>query len=276
MDTVKIRHEAILESVVDAGQVAIAALAERLQVSQVTIRKDLDELERRGLIRRERGYAAQVDADDPAGRLAYHYADKRRIAATAAELVGDGEMIMIEAGSCCTLLAEAVASTRRGTTIVTNSAFIAGRVRLLPSGRTILLGGDYQPVSQVLVGPVTALCAQEFTVDTLFIGTDGFTQDTGFTGRDHLRAATVRTLATRARHVVVVTESEKFGRVSSVPLLPVDAVSAVVTDPHLPGEHRDALTRHGVALHQAQPSGAGRTRVTRRPGSPSRPVAGTP
>jgi DeoR/GlpR family transcriptional regulator of sugar metabolism len=237
--------------VVDAGQVGVAALAERLQVSQVTVRKDLDELERHGLIRRERGYAVRVDADDPASRLAYHYADKRRIAAVAAQLVSDGETVMIEAGSCCTLLAEEIASTRRGTTIVTNSAFIAGRVRLLPAGRTVLLGGDYQPDSQVLVGPITALCAQQFTVDTLFIGTDGCTGDSGFTGRDHLRAAAVGTLAARARHVVVVTESEKFGRVSFVPLLPLEAVSAVVTDAHLPSEYHELLARHGVAMHQA-------------------------
>jgi DeoR/GlpR family transcriptional regulator of sugar metabolism len=249
MDPLLSRHNKILESVIEFGEVTVSALADTLHVSQVTIRKDLDELEGRGLIRRERGIAVLVSADDPAGRLAYHYAVKRRIARAAASTVANGEFVMIESGSCCVLLAEEIAATKPGATIVTNSAFIAERVRKQPSAHVILLGGEYQNDSQVLVGPVTRLCAQQFYAEKLFIGTDGFTPESGFTARDHMRAASVRDMAERARQVVVLTESEKFGRRGPVPLLAPDVVSTVWTDPAVPAEHLTFLEACHVTVN---------------------------
>ena len=78
------RQMAILETVTRDGEASVTALAEALSVSQVTIRKDLDTLEEQGLVRRERGIATPVSSDDPAGRIAHHYAAKLRIAQAAA------------------------------------------------------------------------------------------------------------------------------------------------------------------------------------------------
>jgi DeoR/GlpR family transcriptional regulator of sugar metabolism len=253
---VAIRRTRILETVIQHGRIEVSALADALRVSRVTIRKDLDELEGRGLIRRERGLAVLVSADDPAGRIAYHYADKLRIARAAAGTVLDGETVMIEAGSCCALLAEEIARTKRAAMIVTNSAFIAERVRKEPHARTVLLGGDYQPDAQVLVGPMTALCAGQFLVDRLFIGTDGYTARFGFTGRDHMRAAAVHAMARRAGHVEILTESEKFGRHGPVPLLDTTQVSAVWTDSALARSHLSDLTAAGIAVNTVDASGA--------------------
>jgi DeoR/GlpR family transcriptional regulator of sugar metabolism len=269
---VAVRRTQILETVIEHGQVEVSALADALHVSRVTIRKDLDELEGRGLIRRERGFAVLVSADDPAGRIAYHYADKLRIARAAAATVSDGETVMIEAGSCCALLAEEIARTRRGAMIVTNSAFIAERIRKEPHARTVLLGGDYQSDAQVLVGPMTALCAEQFLVDRLFIGTDGYTARFGFTGRDHLRAAAVHAMARRAGHVEILTESEKFGRHGPVPLLDTAQVSAVWTDSALARSYLDELTAAGVAVNTVDGTGA----VTPGPGTGRAPTAAGP
>ena len=107
------RQMAILETVTRDGEASVTALAEALSVSQVTIRKDLDTLEEQGLVRRERGIATPVSSDDPAGRIAHHYAAKLRIAQAAAGSVSEGETVMIEAGSCCSLLAEEIARTKR-------------------------------------------------------------------------------------------------------------------------------------------------------------------
>jgi DeoR/GlpR family transcriptional regulator of sugar metabolism len=90
-----------------------------------------------------------------------------------------GEAVMIESGSCRAILAEELVLNRRDVRIITNSAFIAAYIRRLPRARIVLLGGDYQSESQVMVGPITRLCVQTFTVDKLFIGAGGFaeTQD---------------------------------------------------------------------------------------------------
>ena len=248
MDTMSTRQLTLLESIVGAGRIAVAELAGIAHVSTVTIRKDLDDLEARGLIRRERGVAMLVSPDDPAGRLAYHYAEKVRIAAAAAATVNDGETVMIEAGSCCAILAEQISIQCTGITIVTNSAFIAQRLGAHPMVSTVLLGGEQQHDSRVLVGPMVELCARQFIVDRLFIGTDGFTPSLGFTARDYMRATAVRALASRAERVVVLTESEKLGSHGPVPLLDAHDVAALWTDSAAPDAQVDALTGAGVEV----------------------------
>ena len=248
------RRSKILEHVIDSERVDVNELAGMFAVSQVTIRKDLDQLERRGLIRRQHGYAVAIAPDNLLSRLAFHYDLKRRIAAAAAGLVPNGSTVMIESGSCCALLADELANTKRGVTVVTNSAFIADYVRTSQGLSVVLLGGDYQSESQVTVGPLVEQCLVNFHVDQLFIGIDGYTVESGFTGRNHLRAAVVKAMVEQAKDVIVLTESAKFPRQGSVPLLPVTAVSRVVTDLNLPGEMQEHLTGAGITLTTVQAS----------------------
>jgi DeoR/GlpR family transcriptional regulator of sugar metabolism len=228
----------------------VAALAELLQVSQVTVRKDLDQLEEMGLLRREHGVALFGSIDDVGKRMAIHYEVKRRIAQAAAEHVEDGETVMIESGSCCAFLAEELASTKRDVTIVTNSAFIANHLRHAPSGRVILLGGEYQSAAQVLVGSLTRRCAEIFFSDKFFIGTDGFVDHYGFTGRDHRRSQTVRDMAEQARELIVLTESEKFSHRGVEGIVRVEDVASVYTDDRIPAEKEAFLIENGVIVHK--------------------------
>ena len=186
------RHSKILKLLTENKKVEVTKLSELLDVSQVTIRKDLINLENKGLIIREHGFATLNSSDDINNRLAYNYEIKRRIAQIASELVNDGETIMIESGSCCALLALEIAKTKKDITIITNSAFISEYIRKYPNIKIILLGGEYQKESQVMVGPITKSCVQNFFVDKLFIGTDGFSKNSGFTGKDYMRSETVR------------------------------------------------------------------------------------
>ena len=183
------RTNRILEVLTERERVEVSTLAEELGVSQVTMRKDLTELERRGLIRREHGFAVLRSADNVEGRLAYHYEEKRTIARRAADLVHDGDTIMVESGSCCALLVAELAAAGRDVTVVTNSAFIAGYVRDAASVQTVLLGGIYQKDSQVMVGPMVRTCVEGFYVDLLFAGADGFSPRTGFTNSDQMPPA---------------------------------------------------------------------------------------
>jgi DeoR/GlpR family transcriptional regulator of sugar metabolism len=242
------RHTRILEALTRSRRVEVAALAEMLDVSQVTVRKDLDQLEGKGLIRREHGYACIDGTDDVGKRMAYHYDVKKRIAQAAADTVEEGETVMIESGSCCTLLAEELASTKRDVTIVTNSAFIANHIRSMPHSKVILLGGYYQKDSQVLVGPMTRKCAEVFFSDKFFIGTDGFAPSFGFTGKDHLRAQTIQDLAEQAREIIVLTESEKFLSQGVVGLVRNDNVAAVYTDEKIPEELEAILRENNVRV----------------------------
>ena len=242
------RTNRILEILTERERMEVSALAEELGVSQVTMRKDLTELERRGLVRREHGWAMLRSADNVEGRLAYHYEEKRKIARRAAMLVRDGDTIMVESGSCCALLAAELAAQRRDVTIVTNSAFIAAYVRDAPSVQTVLLGGIYQKDAQTMVGPMVRACVEGFFVDLLFVGTDGYSARTGFTNCDQMRAQAVRDMASHAERVVVLTESEKFGRHGTVPLALGERNVCVITDERLGDAVRDELAAGGVEV----------------------------
>ena len=244
------RTNRILEILTERGREEVSRLADELGVSQVTVRKDLSELESHGLIKREHGYATLRSTENVEGRLAYHYEEKLEIARRAVGLVRDGDTIMVENGSCCALLAAEVARRRHGVTIVTNSAFIAGYVRDLDV-RVVLLGGIYQSASQVMVGPMVAQCAGGFYVGLLFVGTDGYSGRTGFTNSDQMRAQAVHDMAGHADRVVVLTEGEKFGRRGTVPLDFGGRPVTVITDEGIPADSRTELEAGGTEVIRA-------------------------
>ena len=246
------RTNRILELLSESGKMEVAELARRMEVSPVTMRKDLDALEQRGVIRREHGYAIFGGNDDVNNRLAYHYEEKQRIAREAAKLVSPGETVMIESGSCCALLAEEIARTRPGAIIITNSAFIASYIRRFESAHVVLLGGDFQNDAQVMVGPVLKVCARQFYVNKLFIGVDGYSERVGFMANNHLRAQAVRDMAEQAERVIAVTESSKFDRVSTVALGIPGGVSGVITDASLKPEAEAMLHRAGIQVFRAE------------------------
>lgn len=242
------RHTRIIEIVNKAKKIEVNTLAELLGVSSVTVRKDLDILESKGLLTREHGFAVQCNEDDINNRLAIRYEIKMKIAQVAAEMVSSGETIMIESGSSCALLAGELARSDKEVTIITNSAFIAGYVRENGNAKVILLGGEYQKESQVMVGPLVRTCAREFHVNKLFLGTDGFDPDFGFTGSDMMRTEAVKALAESSRNIYLLTDSSKFEQMGVVTQLRFDAVTGVVTDPGIPVGAMNILKQHDIEV----------------------------
>lgn len=244
----KNRGNQILEMLTKKHKIEVAILAEKLGVSQVTVRKDLDELEDKGIIKREHGFALLRSMDDINGRIAYHYESKRKIAQKAASFISDGDTLMIESGSCCALLADVLTSLKKDLTIITNSAFIADYIRTKSNFQIILLGGIYQHDAQVMVGPMVRQCAENFCVDCFFIGTDGYSFRTGFTNRDQMRAQAVRDMAHQAEKVIVLTESEKMCKHGIVPLNLKNQIKTVITDQQLSEQMRSQLETQEIEV----------------------------
>ncbi|MEE0452351.1 DeoR/GlpR family DNA-binding transcription regulator [Peptacetobacter sp.] len=242
------RQSQILDLLTQNKKLKVTELSDVLNVSQVTIRKDLSALEDSGIIVREHGYAKLNESDDINNRLAYHYDIKQKIAEKAVESIEDGETVMIESGSCCALVALEIAKTKKDVTLITNSAFIADYIRKTGNVRIILLGGEYQEESQVMVGPITRKCAEGFFVDKLFVGTDGFTKETGFTGNDYMRSEAVRDMAKQASNVIIVTDSVKFQQKGVVSLLDTKKVSYVYTDSNIPEDAEEYLVENNIKV----------------------------
>lgn len=246
------RWNKILDILAHNEKMEVTRLSEILHVSQVTIRKDLNHLEDKGIVQRAHGYAMLCNSDDINHRLAFHYEMKQKIAKVAIKDVVDGETVMIESGSCCALVASELVKTRHDITLITNSAFIADYIRREGSARIVLLGGEYQCESQVMVGPITRKCVETFFVDKLFIGTDGFSKKTGFTGNDYMRSESVRDMAKQANHVIVVTESTKFLQQGVVNLLDTKRVSCVVSDAQIPQACESYFIAQGIEVRKVE------------------------
>ena len=244
----KQREKEILSLLVERRRIEVTELSELLGVSQVTIRKDLDQLEKMHMIKRVHGFAQLNSEDDINSRLAWHYEEKTKIAERAAELISDNDTVMIENGSCCALAALTIARTKKNVTIVTNSAFIADYVRNEANVQIVLLGGIYQKESQCLVGPMIRECAMNYNVKYCMIGTDGWNERIGFTNKDQMKAQAVRDMAASARQVVVLTESDKFSAAGTVPLNLVRNQISVLTDADISEEVRNRLTEQNIEI----------------------------
>ena len=245
----QLRHQQLLDLVNNNKRIPVAELAQKLGVSEVTTRKDLNLLEKAGLLRREHGFAIMISSDDITHHLSFNYDTKHAIAKQAAQTILNGETVMIESGACCALLSRELAATRRDITIVTNSAFIAAFIRKAPFARVLLLGGDFQNEAQVMVGPLLKKCLVDFSIDKFFIGTDGFSLKCGFMGNNLLRAEASRTMGERASKIMVLTESEKFKIQGVIPQFEAAEIHSVFTDTGIPANIKEHLQRQHNIIH---------------------------
>lgn len=241
------RQAKLVEIINQKKKISVNELVEIFEVSAVTIRKDLTDLDAAGLIVRTHNFAELANDDSISRRLSFHFKEKTEIAKKATDLVADGKTIMIESGSCCAIFAKKLAETKKNITIITNSIFIADYVRDLDV-EVIVLGGIYQRNSQVLIGPVLADSVRNYKVDKLFIGADGYSEEWGFSNKDPFRGEAVRHMAERASSVIVLTESHKFENSGSLSLGLKGKVKTVVTDENINKKAKDLLKASGVTL----------------------------
>lgn len=241
------RQQSILQMVIDKGRMSVADLSRMTGVSEVTIRQDLNLLEKQSYLRRTHGYAVPLDSEDVETRMLNNFSLKRELAAFAAKLVSPGETVFIENGSSNALLARAL-SEQPGITIITVSSYIAHLLKETP-GEVILLGGIYQKKSESMVGPLTRQYIQQVHFSKAFIGVDGWQPETGFTGRDMLRADVVNAVLEKGCESIVLSDSSKFGAVHPYPLGPSHQFNRVITDDGLSADKQQQLEKSGLTVN---------------------------
>ncbi len=232
--------------VIDQGRISVTDLAKTTGVSEVTIRQDLNLLEKRNYLRRAHGYAVVLESDDVETRMMNNYALKRTLAEFAATLVNDGETVFIENGSSNALLARTLAENKR-ITLITVSSYIAHLLKDTDC-EVILLGGIYQKKSESMVGPLTRQFIQQVHFNKAFIGIDGFLPETGFTGRDMMRADVVNAVLEKGSEAIILTDSSKFGATHPYTLGPISRFSRIITDDGLSETAHQQLRDSGLQV----------------------------
>ena len=234
------RLDQILKILSAQRKVSVIELAEDLQVSPATIRQDLTVLEQEGLLVRNHGGAELRETDDLAHRMAINYEDKLKIARRAVDFVEEGSTIFVESGSANAIFVKELTSTKR-VTVVTSNAFIARKVDPSRGGSVILIGGVFQRESESIVGNMAKTNIDQVNFERAFLGVDGFTAETGFTGRDMMRSEIVSYIASKAREVFILTDSSKFGQIHLSRCCRLEEVHRIITDANLPEKYRAAL-----------------------------------
>ncbi|MGN8246500.1 DeoR/GlpR family DNA-binding transcription regulator [Cellulomonas soli] len=282
------RQDRILADVRALGAVRVADLVDQLDVSDMTIRRDIAELARAGLVRRVHGGAVATDAGQPGrptdepgfeAKRGQAQAEKQAIAAAAAAGIEPGQAVALSAGTTTYLLAELIAADTalRPLTVVTNAPRIADLLHHAPAGHgpleVILTGGTRTP-SDALVGPVAETALAGLRVDRAFLGVHGLDAE-GITTPNLAEAATDRALAACATTTTVLADHTKWGVVGLARILPLDQVDVLVTDALLPPGARAALAD---AVGELVVTAAPPTRSSGTPsdGSPARPTDTTP
>jgi DeoR family transcriptional regulator, aga operon transcriptional repressor len=244
------RVAVVLEILAADGAVDGAALVERLGVSAATVRRDLQLLEEQRMLTRTHGGAVAHDVlyELPLRyKAARHQAEKRRIAAEAASRVEDRAVVGLTGGTTTTEVARAILD-RRGITVVTNALNIAGELAIRGELKLVVTGGTARPESYELVGPVAEQALELLNLDLAVVGVDGISLASGLTTHHEIEAHTNRTMIERARHVVVVADSSKLGRVAFAQICGLDAVDELITDEGATATTRRELTEAGIAV----------------------------
>ncbi|MEO6571245.1 MAG: DeoR/GlpR family DNA-binding transcription regulator [Ilumatobacteraceae bacterium] len=252
------RQEQIASHVRRVGAVRVAELAEQLDVSEMTVRRDLDVLDEAGLLAKVHGGATvrfDHSADEPGfqAKLLRNTREKAAIAATAAMLTGAGAAIGITAGTTTVRLAEELVAMPR-LTVVTNSIPVANVFHAAPrADRTVVLVGGERTPSDALVGPVAGASLRSFHLDTVFMGVHGMHARAGFTTPNLLEADTNRAFVDATDQLVVVSDHTKWGLSGLATIAPLSDASVCVIDDGLPDDAREALGAQVGRLMIANP-----------------------
>ena len=244
------RVAAVLEVLAADGTVDVTALVERLGVSAATVRRDLQLLEQQRMLSRTHGGAVAHDVlyELPLRyKAARHQSEKKRIAVEAATRVADGAVVGLTGGTTTTEVARAILD-RHGITVVTNALNIAGELAIRADLKLVVTGGTARPESYELVGPVAEQALERLNLDLAFVGVDGISLEAGLTTHHEIEAHTNRTMIERARHVVVVADSSKLGRVAFAQICRLDAVDELITDEGAAAASIRELIEAGIAV----------------------------
>ncbi len=248
------RRSAILAALQDSGFAAITDMAQHLGVSDMTVRRDVKRLEADGEVRAVHGGISlrhgTLRTPDFLNRAETQAEAKRMLAASAAALVRQGDVIAVDSGTTAYQVAAALPGDFDGT-VITNSIPVIQLMLARPRTHVVSLGGDLVAEHQAFVGPLTVDAALRFRVRVFFLGAAAI--DTrGVYVHSSTESSAKQAMMKMADEVVLLADSQKFQRSAPVLLCPLDGIHQLITDrdprPPLAG----ALEQAGVAYDQGR------------------------
>ncbi len=245
------RRENILQLIEMEGFVSLKQLADRIEASESTVRRDLEYLDGIGQIRRTRGGAAYIGESLSAfeDRRCSAQPQKQRIAQVAADLIEPGEAVLLDGGT--TTLEVARRLMGKSLLVVTNSLPIVNLLVNQPGIELIMIGGFLYPKTGVALGPSAVETLKSVNVRRLMMSVGGITEK-GLFNRNALLVETERQMMEAAEEVVVVSDSGKLGHSALAHLCPLNAVDRLIVDSGISTDWKQTIRGAGVELSVAK------------------------
>jgi DeoR family transcriptional regulator of aga operon len=249
----KERRNKMLEMLRGQKKIMVTDMAEFFEVSEVSIRNDLQYLEEKQLLLRVKGGAVNVNASSEYDDLSIgkkqqsHAEEKRIIGAVASDFIQDGETIILDSGTTTLEIAKNL-DKFTNLTIITNGINVAEELARYDKFSVIVLGGYMRSVSLSTVGMTAESTLKNYYVDKLFLGVDSFNIDKGFTTPNAEEASLNRTMIECAKDVIAVFDSSKLEKRSFAYIAGMDKVHCIITDSGIPAESRERIERAGIEL----------------------------
>lgn len=245
------RRRRIVERVNEKGRATVDELVALFDISAVTIRADLEALDRTGAINRSHGGAlpaSTTQLDTPLTiKETRHHAQKLRIGQAAARLIEDGDTVILDSGSTTVEIARQIRQRKwTSLTVITNALNIAMELSATPAVRVMMLGGLLRQTSYSLAGPDAEQALSRLSADRLFLGVDGLDPAVGVTTPDPLEASLNALMIRVSRQTIAVLDASKFGQRSLSVIAPVNELDMVISDDAAPAEYVEALESKGV------------------------------
>lgn len=241
------REQIILNMLSENGSVSVTELSQFLHVSEVTIRSDLKNMESRGLLNRVYGGAIPLIHPHILERQTLFVEEKQQIAKAAADLISDGDTIMIEAGTTTALIPKYLAN-KSYIHIVTNSMLAFTSARSNPSVRITLVGGEFRNSTESFVGSIALETIRRFNVKYAFVGTDGFSVKAGITTQLIECGEILKEMKERAEKTILLADSSKYNKAGVVSILPLSSIDMIITDNAISPEAVAEIREYGVTM----------------------------
>jgi DeoR/GlpR family transcriptional regulator of sugar metabolism len=243
------RERQILTLLAEDATVSVADVSDKLAVSKVTVRSDFSSLEEKGFLIRTHGGAMPAFHSSIMERNRNRTDEKNRIAKAAAAMVQDGDTVMIEAGTTTALIVRYLIG-KRDLHIVTNSTLLIPYARTNPQLHLTVVGGEFRPATESLVGPIALRELEEFHVRKVFLGTDGFSLENGSSTHLVEGAEVNKRMALQADQRFLVADSSKYGRAGFVRMLPLGSYNKIITDTGMSDEVAAMLAEAGLEIER--------------------------
>lgn len=251
------RRNKILSRLKAEKHVVVSELAKQFDVSEETIRRDLDKMEKEGLV--VKSYGGAVLSENSAAELPFvvrkrsNVAEKQVIAEIVASLIEDGDSLILDASSTAVFIAQKLKS-KKNITLITNSVEVLMELSDVSGWRILSTGGTLKEDSCALIGPSAENMLSAYHVRKVIISCKGVDEDGGFSDSNDNHASLKRRMLACGAQKIFAVDSSKFGKRSFIEISGFDGIDAVITDKRPPDHWVKLLASHGVEILSPEPA----------------------